>query len=138
MGVYASVDVLICPERQGVYIIDALWNLDLSNWPIKSLKSLYIPFHPHTSLFPPSTPAPALVTTILKVSGSESSFRTIQSSYQDNLGDEYHKTSIEIPVELVLEFATMNNDSVRAVSFLYSGVENLFPSGYPGRENKWA
>ena len=87
------------------------------------------------SFFPLSiAPAPALYTTILKVPESESHIRTIH--YQKNLGNESPRMSIEIPVELVREFATMNSDSVRGVSFLYYDVENLFPSGYQGRENR--
>ena len=67
------------------------------------------------------------------MSGSEDYIRTIDSSHQE----EFSMMSIEIPVELVLEFVTMSNGtSVRAVSFLYYGVESLFPSGYPGRENR--
>ena len=91
---------------------------------------------PPPSCFLPQLLLPALFTMILKVSGSESHIRTIHSSQQENLGNESPKMSIEIPVELVREIATMNGDGVRAVSFLYYGVENLFPSGYPGRENR--
>ena len=78
-------------------------------------------------------PTPAFFIMVLNVSGSERHIRTIDSSHQE----EFPMMSIEIPLELVLEFATMNNgSSVRAVSFLYYGVENLFPSGYPGEENR--
>ena len=91
-----------------------------------------------TFSIPSIIPGPALFTMILKVSESESHVRTITHSSNDreNLGNEFPKMSIEIPVELVREFETMNGDGVRAVSFLYYGVENLFPSGYPGRENR--
>ena len=69
----------------------------------------------------------------LNVSELEDRVVTINS---EKFGEEFPNMSIKIPVELVRKFATMNNDSVRAVSFLYYGVENLFPGGYQGRENR--
>ena len=88
---------------------------------------------PSTFLFPPTTPAPVVFTNTLNVSEIEDYVTTINS---EKFGDEFPIImSIEIPIELVRKFVTMNGDDVRAVSFLYYGFENLFPSGYPGREN---
>ena len=41
------------------------------------------------------------------------------------------KMSIQIPSELI-EMLVDRDDVVRAVSYLYYNVENLFPSGLPG------
>ena len=81
-------------------------------------------------MFPP---APVVFTKTLNVTEIEDYVTTIDSA---KFGDEFPNMSTEIPVELVDKFAPMNGDGVRAVSFLYYGVENLFPSGYPGRENR--
>ena len=48
----------------------------------------------------------------------------------------FPKMAIEIPVEWVREYSDQNMGVVRTVSFLYYNVEDLFPSGFPGRENE--
>lgn len=50
------------------------------------------------------------------------------------VSDAFPEMSIEIPVEMALEFAD-HNRTIREVSFFYYKVENLFPSGFPGQEN---
>ena len=79
-------------------------------------------FHPS-----PSSPVLALLVKVLNVSELEDSITAINS--EELVGDEFPKMSIEIPVmELICEFAPMIDDSVKIVSFLYYGVENLFPN----------
>ena len=50
-------------------------------------------------------------------------------------GEEFPKMSIQVPSELIEEFADSdgNDGVVRAVSYLYYNVEGLFPSDLPGK-----
>jgi hypothetical protein len=48
--------------------------------------------------------------------------------------DSVPRMSIDIPTELALLFKN-SLSNVRAASFLYHNVEDLFPSSLPGREN---
>ena len=56
------------------------------------------------------------------------------SSKDPPVPKDYPFASIEIPPEVVLEFA--DEGIVRATSFLLYNAEGLFPSGFPGMENE--
>ena len=59
-------------------------------------------------------------------------FTTINS--KELFGDSVPAMSIKIPLELFKKF--MKLGAINAVSYLYYNVEELFPSGFPGEENK--
>ena len=62
---------------------------------------------------------------------------TINSEDFDNAGgDGQSGISLQVPSELVEMFGGEGSVPVRAVSFLYFNVENFFPSGLSGEENK--
>ena len=51
----------------------------------------------------------------------------------------FNSTLVEIPLELVTECSgdgSADRGTVRAVSFVYHSVEEVLPSGFPGRENE--
>ena len=56
---------------------------------------------------------------------------TISSSDKFTTEEPFPQMSIQIPSELI-EMFVHEDDVVRAVSYLYYNVENLFPSGLPG------
>lgn len=60
------------------------------------------------------------------------SFTTISSS--EFLDDSVPHMSIQIPLELARKFS--QQEIVTVVSHLYYNVEELFPGGLPGKENK--
>ena len=59
---------------------------------------------------------------------------TINSHQEGFDRDIFSGMSIEIPVELVSRFAS--EGEVSLASYLYYGVENLFPSGFPDTVNR--
>ena len=76
------------------------------------------------------------------MTGSGDYIKTISSSRlaEDQLIDSVrvsHIMSIEIPQEVVVEFASNGGGgSVRTVSFLFNNVDDIFPGDLPGGGNK--
>ena len=66
------------------------------------------------------------------VSKDDEHFTTISSSKLVN--DSVSQISIEVPLELFRN--PKKQGMVNIVSYLYYNVEELFPSGRPGEENK--
>ena len=54
---------------------------------------------------------------------------------KDIMGYTFANMLIQIPFELIRKVANENTTTIRAVSFLYNNVENLFPSGFRDNEN---
>ena len=55
-------------------------------------------------------------------------------SSEGNTHQQNVHMEIKIPKELLL--SVTDGGTIRAVSFLYSNLEHLFPSGLPGEENQ--
>ena len=70
----------------------------------------------------------------IEVVSKPDDYVTTISSEDQRVPKDYPFASIEIPYEVVLDFA--DEGTVRAASFLLYNAENLFPSGFPGMENE--